>query len=115
MVEVVATDEFVAFYGGLDEEGQGDVEYLVGLLEQRGVQLGYPYSSALKGSRYALRELRSRTGRGLLRILYAFDPERDAVLLIGGYKKGDDRFYEQMVPLAERIWEEYLREQGTET
>jgi hypothetical protein len=47
-----------------------------------------------------------------LRIFYAFDPTRQAVLLIGGDKTGDDRFYEYMTPLAEAIWEEYLREQG---
>jgi hypothetical protein len=34
------------------------------------------------------------------------------VLLIGGDKKGDDRFYERMIPVAERIWEQYLREHG---
>jgi len=87
------------------------VEHLVGLLEERGVQLGHPYSSALKGTRYALRELRARSTSSPLRVFYAFDPARDAVLLIGGNKKGDDKFYEQMLPLAERIWEQYLREQ----
>jgi len=47
-----------------------------------------------------------------LRVLYAFDPRRQAVLLIGGDKTGDGRFYERMVPKAEAIWEQYLREQG---
>jgi len=47
-----------------------------------------------------------------LRTLYAFDPSRQAVLLIGGDKTGDDRFYERMIPLAERIWSAYLEETG---
>jgi len=112
MVEVVATDEFTEWYRDLDAEEQSAVEYLVGLLEQRGVQLGHPYSSAVKGTRHALRELRSRSTTNPLRVFYAFDPVRDAVLIIGGNKKGDDRFYERMLPLAERIWEQYLREQA---
>jgi hypothetical protein len=80
----------------------------VGLLEQHGVQLGHPYSSAIRGSRYAFRELRPTAGRAELRVIYAFDPKRDAVLLIGGNKSGDARFYEWIIPQAERIWEEYL-------
>jgi len=112
MVEVVATDEFTEWYRDLDVEEQSAVEYLVGLLEQRGVQLGHPHSSGVKGTRYALRELRSRSTTSPLRIFYAFDPARDAVLIIGGNKKGDDRFYERMLPLAERIWEQYLHEQA---
>jgi hypothetical protein len=43
-------------------------------------------------------------------VFYAFDPNRDAVLLIGGIKTGDDRFYDRMVPTAENIWREYLDE-----
>jgi len=45
---------------------------------------------------------------------YAFDPERKAVLLLGGDKGGNDRFYEQMVPRAEALWEQYLAERSTE-
>jgi hypothetical protein len=57
---------------------------------------------------YALRELR-RSGQPI-RMLYAFDPERQAVVLVGGDKTGDERFYEREVPRAERIWEQYLKE-----
>ena len=46
----------------------------------------------------------------MLRIIYAFDPARDAVLIIGGDKAGDKRFYEWIIPRAEAIWEQYLRE-----
>jgi Phage derived protein Gp49-like (DUF891) len=45
-----------------------------------------------------------------LRVFYAFDPDRQAVLLMGGDKTGDPRFYEEQVPRAEAIWELYLRE-----
>ena len=54
---------------------------------------------------------RSRaTGSEPLRILYAFDPERRAVLLVGGNKKGDNRFYQRTIRLAEKVCAEYLAE-----
>ena len=43
-------------------------------------------------------------------MFYAFDPRRSAILLIGGDKTGDDRFYEQFVPLADRLYDEHLKE-----
>ncbi len=42
-----------------------------------------------------------------IRVLYAFDPLRRAVLLLGRDKTGDDRFYEVMVPKAEKLWREF--------
>ncbi len=111
MVEVIGTDEFEAFYLSLDADDTRAVDRLVDLLADQGVLLGHPYSTAVRGTRYPLRELRHRSTTSPLRIFYAFDPERNAVLLIGGNKKGDDRFYERMVPLAEAIWEQYLQEQ----
>ena len=85
-----------------------DAEYrVVGLLEAKGVTLGHPYSSAIKDSAVALRELRAQARGRPLRILYAFDSNRRAVLLIGGDKTGDERFYERIVPVAERLWDEY--------
>jgi hypothetical protein len=44
------------------------------------------------------------------RVLYVFDPLRRAILLIGGDKTGDGRWYSRMIPLAEEIYAEYLRE-----
>jgi hypothetical protein len=49
--------------------------------------------------------------RETLRVFYAFDKTRAAVLLIGGDKQGDSKFYERMLSIAERIWEQYMREQ----
>ncbi|HVZ88464.1 MAG TPA: type II toxin-antitoxin system RelE/ParE family toxin [Polyangia bacterium] len=48
-----------------------------------------------------------------VRTFYIFDFERAAVLLIGGDKTGDERFYDRMIPIAERIWEQYKRERGS--
>ena len=57
-----------------------------------------------------MRELRIRSGGEPVRIFYAFDPRRTAILLIGGAKTGDDRFYEAMIPIADRLYEQYLIE-----
>ena len=62
MVEVVYTDEFAEWWDGLTAEDQKDVAVVVGLLEGRGVALGYPYSSAIKVSKFGLRELRIQSG-----------------------------------------------------
>jgi hypothetical protein len=110
MVEVLVTDEFRSWYEGLDDEDAEAVYHYVSLLEVKGVTLGHPYSSAIKGSKYALRELRVKSRGRPLRVFYAFDPERNAVLLLGGDKTGQDRFYEELIPVAERLWEEYLAE-----
>ena len=112
MTEVHVTNEFHAWYEALDAGDSDRVFHVVSLLEARGPTLGAPYSRALEGTRYALRELRVQAGGRPLRVLYAFDPRRHAVLLLGGDKTGDARFYERMLPRAERLWEEYLTETG---
>jgi hypothetical protein len=75
-----------------------------------GIALGEPYSSALKGTKHPLRKLRPKRGASPLRIIYAFDPEREALLLIGGEKGNDKRFYERAIPKAERLWEAHLEQ-----
>jgi len=109
-LEVVATDEFATWYGDLDERTAEDVSAAVDYLAVVGLALGSPRSSAINGASFALRELRVQSGGHPIRVFYAFDPARQAVLIIGGDKTGDDRFYEHMIPLAERVWKEYLDE-----
>jgi hypothetical protein len=112
VVDVVATDEFKRWYDDLDEQDTTSVMRVVDLLEARGLSLGFPHSSAIKGSRHALRELRVQSGGKAIRVFYAFDPKRQAVVIVGGDKTGlGDRFYEQMVPVAEKVWEDYLASQ----
>ena len=115
MVEVIATDEWLAWFEGLSEAFAERVAFGVGLLEQHGVALPYPHSSAIKNSKHsAMRELRIQAHSHPIRIFYAFDPARDAVLLIGGDKTGvsDRRFYAEFVPIADAIYDEYLAEQS---
>lgn len=110
MVEVVVTDEFREWYEALEHFDQEAVERVVALLQERGVHLGFPYSSSIAGSRHALRELRVQMRGKPFRIFYAFDPRRQAVLLLAGDKTGERRFYDVMVPRAEAIWAQYLEE-----
>ncbi|WP_274626474.1 type II toxin-antitoxin system RelE/ParE family toxin [Arvimicrobium flavum] len=105
------TDEFGVWYQDLDEIVQDDIDRVVGLLEFRGPQLPFPYSSGVTGSRHAhMRELRVQSGGDPYRVFYAFDPRRTAILLIGGNKAGDDRFYEKVLPAADRLYDTYLIE-----
>jgi hypothetical protein len=109
--DVEYTDEFGVWWETLTEGEQDAIDVVVRLLEARGPQLGYPYSSDVRGSRHAhLRELRVQHRGEPYRILYAFDPRRTAILLIGGKKSGDDRWYDRFVPLADRLYDEHLDE-----
>jgi hypothetical protein len=110
VVEVIVTDNFREWYEALDDSGVEDVGAAIGVLEDQGVNLGFPRSSDIKGASFALRELRVQSNGRPFRVFYAFDPARQAVLLIGGDKTNDNRFYETMIPVSERIWKEYLHE-----
>jgi hypothetical protein len=107
MVEVEGTEEFESWFLALTDRDAEAVARVIGLLEQKGVALGFPHTSEVKGSQ-AIRELRIQSGGRPLRVFYAFDPLRRAVLLLGGDKAGDSRFYEKLVPRAERVWAAYL-------
>lgn len=105
------TDEFGSWYSKLIEGVQDDIDRVVGVLEAKGPQLPFPHSSGIEGSRHShMRELRIQSGGEPFRVFYAFDPRRTAILLIGGNKGGDDRFYEIMIPAADRLYEQYLTE-----
>ncbi|MCB0241434.1 MAG: type II toxin-antitoxin system RelE/ParE family toxin [Anaerolineae bacterium] len=110
MIEVLGTDEFEQWFLDLNEADSMAVARVVGLLEAKGTALGFPYSSSITGSQYPLRELRVQSGGRPLRVFYAFDPLRQAVLLLGGNKTGDNRFYLKMIPRAEALWESYLQD-----
>jgi hypothetical protein len=107
--EVLFTDEFREWWDELFVEEQKSVGVVIELLEKFGVLLGYPQSSGIETSS-KLRELRIQHGGEPYRVLHAFDPARDAVLLLGGKKTGNNRWYEQNVPRGEKIFAEYLRE-----
>ena len=103
------TDEWLAWFESLTEAEQDDVAAVIGVLEARGPQLPYPYSSGITASAHPrMRELRIQSGGRPLRTLYAFDPRRTAILLVGGSKSGDDRWHERAIPEADRLYTEHL-------
>ena len=109
--DIEYTNEFGDWWVGLAEGEQEDITAVVELLAEHGPGLRFPYSSGVTGSRHGhMRELRVQSSGRPVRVFYAFDPRRTVILLIGGDKTGDDRFYERLVPLADRFYDEHLRE-----
>ena len=105
------TDEFGEWWDTLTETEQVSIDAHVRKLEQRSPNLPFPYSSGIKESRHAhMRELRVQSGGKPLRVFYAFDPRRMAILLIGGDKTGDRRFYERLIPIADALYDVHLAE-----
>ena len=74
-----------------------------------GPNLRYPHTSRVETSRHGhMRELRVQHRGRPYRIFYAFDPRRVAILLIGGDKTGNDRWYEEFVPRADRLYDRHI-------
>ncbi len=107
--EVEYTDEFEQWWDGLSAAEQAAVDAYVKLLEERGIALGFPHSSDIQGSRHThMRELRPQYQGRPYRVLYAFDPSRMAILLLGGDKTGDDRWYDKFIPMADDLYDQHL-------
>jgi hypothetical protein len=112
--EVEYTDQFGQWYRKLDERSRDRVVAAVEILEELGPGLGRPFVDTVKGSRHAnMKELRPRGGS--LRILFAFDPRRMAILLIGGDKTNRwQAWFREFIPIADRLYDEHLETLETE-
>lgn len=113
--EVEFTDEFETWWNSLSEEEQEEIAAKVELLEEHGPNLGRPHADVITTSRNSnMKELRGKVhvkGRNrFLRVLFAFDPRRAALLLIGGDKTDDPSWYEKSVPAADALFEKHLKE-----
>ena len=109
--KVVFHEEFRAEFLELPESAQNKLIANARLLEQYGATLSRPYVDTLKGSSYSnMKELRFNTERGVWRVAFAFDPKRQAVLLIAGDKSGvnQKRFYRDLINLADKRFKSYL-------
>jgi hypothetical protein len=74
-----------------------------------------PHSAVITTPRHAnMKELRGKIEERQLRVLYAFDPRRAALLLIGGDKTGDPKWYEKFVPIADELFDRHLKQVGRE-
>ncbi len=116
MWDIEYSDEFEKWWDTLSTEEQEKIDAKVGLLELRGPALGRPHADTVRGSRHQnMKELIIQYAGRPYRVFYALDPRRSAILLIGGIKTEERRFYEGFIPLADRIYDQHLetlREEG---
>ena len=109
--EIEFSDEFGDWWDGLSVPEQESVRVSVELLAELGPALTRPQADTVHGSAFPnMRELRIQHEGRPYRVLYAFDPRRTGVLLIGGDKTGNSRWYREFVPLADAIYAQHLRE-----
>src|ERR1035441_9904154 len=111
--EVEVSDKFRRWYDALNEQEWESVNSAVGQLELYGPSLGRPYADTLLGSKYPnMKELRVQHQGRPYRILFAFYPLRNAYLILGGDKTGNDNWYVDAIRLADVIYTQYLKEIG---
>ena len=93
----------------LDDDAKEAIVTSLRILREMGPSLGRPHVDVINDSKHKnMKELRIQNKQRLFRVLFAFDPDRKAILLIGGDKRGDKRFYERMIPLADALFDEHL-------
>ena len=111
--EVEYTGQFESWWDSPSEDEQVEISAKVELLQEFGPLLPRPHGDVISSSRHAnMKELRGKVEDRHLRVLYAFDPRRTALLLIGGDKAGDPNWYEKFVPIADNLFGEHLRQIG---
>jgi hypothetical protein len=109
--EVEYTDRFEAWWNSLSEDEQVEISAKVELLQEFGPTLPRPHADVISSSRHAnMKELRGKVEDRQLRVLYAFDPRRTALLLLGGDKSGDPKWYERFVPIADDLFDQHLKQ-----
>lgn len=104
-------EDFDREFQGFDDRVQDEILASLRVLEKMGPELGRPYVDGVKGSAYPnMKELRIRADGGVWRIAFAFDPERKAVLLAAGDKRGiqETRFYRDLIRVADRRFASHL-------
>ena len=111
MWPVATTDEFDEWFSDLSEVAQAEIIAKVEVLKILGPTLGRPHADTLNGSKYAnMKELRADTADQVLRVAFAFDPDRAAILLVAGNKAGvsQKRFYKRLIAKADELFDAHL-------
>ena len=109
--EVIFHPTFRAEYAELSFSVQGAVNDRIDRLREQGPSLGHPHADTLRDSRHAnMKELPFRTNGELWRVAFAFDPRRQAVLLLAGNKRGGDErlFYQRLIGEADARFDDHL-------
>jgi hypothetical protein len=108
---VLFHDAFDAEFEAMVEELQDELLAHAKLLSEFGPDLGRPTVDTLKGSRHPnMKELRFSWSGQVWRVAFAFDPQRQAILLVGGDKGGADqrRFYKRLLKVADERYDDHL-------
>ncbi len=109
MWRIEFTAEFERWWRALDASAMEALAHDIDVLEAVGPGLGRPIVGSVRGSRFRnMKEIRTTHGRQVLRVLFAFDPHRSAVLLVGGDKRGDRRFYDRAIARADQLFQDHL-------
>lgn len=115
---VILHTAFEPEFRELSETVQDELLAHAKLLEAVGPELGRPRADTLKGSRHAnMKELRFYADNGVWRVAFAFDPARQAVLLVAGDKAGtaEKRFYRQLIKTADARFDVHLEQHAART
>jgi len=109
--DVEFTSQFETWWNSLSPDEQVEISAKVELLQERGPTLPRPHADVISTSRHAnMKELRGKVEDRHPRVLYAFDPRRAALLLIGGDKTGDPKWYNKSVPIADALFDQHLKQ-----
>jgi hypothetical protein len=103
--------DFDPEFDALPEDVQDEIRGRAALLERLGPLLGRPHVDTLYGSRHAnMKELRFDAAGGVWRVAFAFDPRRDAILLVAADKSGggEKRFYQRLIAKADKRFDDHL-------
>lgn len=110
MWDIERTDEIAEWIKSLDDDAREAILRNLIILREIGPSLGRPYVDTVKQSRHKnMKELRVQNKMRLYRLFFIFDLDRQAILLIGGDKRGVKRFYEKMIPLADDHYDKILQ------
>jgi hypothetical protein len=105
------TDEFDEWIESLGQPERNEIAAMLDALTRLGPSLGRPVADTLNGSSYPnMKELRGKTAGAVLRIAFAFDPERIAQVLCGGDKQGVSQksFYKKLIGRADKLYKLHL-------
>ena len=111
MWTIETTDTFDDWFNDLDELDRTNVLASLIVLRERGPMLSRPYADTVNGSCHSnMKELRVQSKGDPIRAFFAFDPKRKGILLCAGNKAGNEkRFYDEMIPIADREFTAHLK------
>lgn len=110
MWTIKTTDTFDNWFASLNDTVRVSVLAALLVLREKGPGLSRPYADTVRGSRYSnMKELRIQSRGDPIRAFFAFDPARTGIVLCGGNKVGNEkRFYDEMLPVADREFTNWL-------